>query len=363
MVKLGDVRFNVSLLKDTTRLIDELSFLPDESESEFYARVNRTARNISAGNIGSFFAHLFTGVFGGSVSEKFTKRISLLNGFSKAYSPDVLIRKDGVFQDIEIKSYSTRQGRALLRKKQAESYFLNLLNHLNSEENFDFKYAFFRYAIPSTCKLIKGKKYSTSGLQKYRRVSKSWHPENTSPELLVKNLSSSVRDVLLIPSNLLFLLLSISGESQLGRTPKADTLKENNYWYVRSGVISRLHDPEVGLSSLLDEYSAKLDIDFKLTQFSRNLPSYLNLSGLKSNQFHTSSISMNGLTVLPFKVTSYDFSSSSDQYIWQKNLIRYHRVLLEDVLGINDLFGLERKVRNQLIRAGKFSKPDDEIPF
>ncbi len=338
-----EVKFDLKLLRDPTKIdIDKDLF---GEASEVSRRIANARADAVKKDLAWFYVHLYTWVLGGIPERRYKMPVETSrNGNSRNYHPDVLHREHGRVWDDEVKSFNRSYvGSVPVAHRQFENYISHLLGKLDNAheagrnlERYGFNYGFFRYYVPTKTIMIKDK-----GLSSYKKK-KIWagkKPASMKPKELVDFATQSVRDLIVVPPNLLMFLFMNYRFKIMNQESSDGNLDSQDYWIVKSGDLSALHHPETrGIDELFDLFHPIVEGKGRKAHL-EEIRRILYLDRLKVEQFMSPKIVVNGkYEIEPFPVTRYKFRTAEDYREWGRDLLRTHKSLLVDRLRIRDLY-------------------------
>jgi hypothetical protein len=313
-------------------------------EDDLHLRASNSKKDI-----GSFYVELYASIFGGVVSPRFKGRHEfLMNGDRRNMHPDILRKTPFGTDLLEIKSISNMDKRPSLSEEQVENLFYKFLFRIYSNQDSlpEFEQGVFHYG--SASKYIHAYRYSTKDF--IRILSKSTHNLVITPSNL--NLFSYIcsRKVsfdrestkseekcvsyLRYPKWLSTALASISTNEEVadffsGFIDAKPKQKVSSYGFFPEYITSMTEEKrkEIFIDSLmLDRLRVKTFNSSDLGDIF--CQGYSLDSGEKYNHPYK---------VNPFKITQY-YLNGDDRVKWLDNLRSNHRYLLEEVVGVRDLF-------------------------
>jgi hypothetical protein len=138
---------------------------------------------------------------------------------------------------------------------------------------------------------------------------------------LARKLARDTRDLLIVPSNLLFAMLLSSNRDSINQESNKGP-DEAHYWKIYGNLLTRLHNQEDAINgireSLGQETSAQLCLD-DLAAISGESPKGIYCSGRQ---------------IRPFKITRYYNATET----WSGHLKNNHEWLLTELVKIRDLY-------------------------
>ncbi len=321
---------------------------------EFYQALGQARRVSASSNISFLYAHLYTWLMGGKVSKRYKLEFEELeNGNRRNYHPDVLDRGRNRSWDIEVKTFcNSVKGECLVGVPQLENYLHQLLKRTDvdpaqEEKSIGFNFAVFRYASPFIEKRLRGKFY-TSGRQKTRKEFKNPPIGTMSRSELINFALGNVRDLIILPSNLMIYLASLSTRRTYNQeNSNSSTVDSQDYFAIRSGDISCLHNPNKGLRHLVQQYTGFMD-DFHLEGLVD--AESLHLDDLVMEQRLSPVVRVNEeYSAGPIKVTRYKFGDRGAYRSWILDFRKRHEKILGlGGLNIRDLCVEERETEQEI---------------
>ena len=295
----------------------------------------QTKRAISSKNTGTFYAHLFTTIGGGTVHHSSRDEIEeVFSGDRRNFLPDVVHNRKTGKGYTEIKAVSTRTSQPQCYFGQLENYCLQLLKRIDEGDELPWvDYAFFRYGDRNLC-----------GQSSF-----------TNQELMRK-LAQNTRDLLILPLNLVFLVLMNSPSEVRDHSSNSQTRANCSYWKVRSSMLNLFHmNSEKAVERVLedDRYIGNLERD---DLFIDELYSMK----LESPRIHTPKPNI----IKPFEITKFRLPYLVYKE-WLYHFKNNHQRILGE-LGIRDLYAESSDgnyVPERIEREKIPEKPKDDVPF
>lgn len=271
--------------------------------------------NIAKGNIASFYSQLYRAIFGGHILRRFkTEKESYQNGDEdeqRNFHPDQIRYEDGRKILCEIKAVSSKNAKPFCSSNQLENYCHDMLTSaFKTMFASEIEYAFFRYFHRSR-----------DGTEKRTSVLANWE--------LKRKLARDTRDLLIVPSNLLFLMFLLSNGDWLNQKSNKGP-DQTFYWKVYGNLISLLHKHENPVISLIENLEQGIE-------FARGL-CLEDLSVVRNES--PKNIYCCGKKVRHFPVTRYYNRTER----WLEYFKQSHQRILTDGLGIRDLYDELRRL-------------------
>ncbi len=260
---------------------------------------------LAMGNIASFYSAVFNSLFPGSIMRRFkTEKEALPNGEEINFHPDHIKYEGRRKIFTEIKSVSIRNSKPWCSDRQLENYCFDLLRDAEQplfEPQLD--YAFFRYG--------RGKK----------RLVK---PNKAGNQELARVLAGRTADLLVVPSNFLFLMMLASNNVAMNQTTNKGP-DEANYWKIYGHLISQLHKGTATPIDLAGSVKSEFDLRKELC-----------LDGLECTRTESpDNLYYAIFRVKPFAITRYQ---NRDSAAWLEHFRTNHHRILTDILGIRDIY-------------------------
>jgi len=291
---------------------------------------------IAIKNQGSFYTQLYSDLFGGEVAPMFKGEHDVLpNGELRNIHPDVSKKYKNGIKITEVKSTSLKNNRPLLSREQIENSWYTFSQHLiEKNEQPRSELAIFRYGTP----------------QKYI------HLHYYSTQDFIRILSKSTKDLVILPSNLALFSSMISRKTKKDRSETKSEAKCTNYHRCPSGFLTEICRNEDPIKYL---FSLTLDDDSKTPEYMRHLSPELRadliLNKLMLHKLKVKRTSSDEIAEIkcrrykfqPFTITSFSMDSA-DNKKWLEQYKQHHKLFLEDLVGVRDLYEENKK---------------DELPF
>lgn len=292
----------------------------------------RKKSKVSKVNTSIFFTELYRVMFGGLA---FTGHLKHFvnddeENSPKLFKPDVIDKSRRIGVYTEVKANSTRSGQPFTTQAQLGRYIGRAMkDFLERGELSYFNYAFFRYG-----------NRNLNGLHKF-----------SNPKLK-ETLSSNVRDLLVVPQNLLFLLLALpetkSYELNQSNSPNGHGSSSVGRWSISGGSLTTLHE-KGGLDELVSKVAGPYD---------EQLLGLLHLDDLKYRHFDAPMNLWcdgkyqvyNGTNTnrgdAPFGVTVYGMTEKNFG-LWIRHFAAYHTKFLGR-FGLRDVYAEEKEAAREV---------------
>jgi hypothetical protein len=305
---------------------------------------------------GRFYTHVFHALYGGEIMREgsgggYAARFPLIDEVGTTFFPDILLKNGTLDLYIEVKAFCASHGLPKFGFRQFCNYTRSFLENPNSATIAGI----FKYGTGGSNN--RGKLY----LCKFHgKEQKPTHHCNS--QCVASSLSSSTRDLIILPHNLLSFLLSISKTEVHNQESSQSPIDSEEYFLPKSHWLTLLKEnadhPERAIEAVLaDEsiLSGRRRITRKLPD-----PSFFLLEGLAALQYespdniyygpHRIRNGVNDKTT--FRITDYTPSDSSG---WAEHIARNLEEFLDEV-GIYQTWFEAKKSELP-------EKPRDEIPF
>ena len=354
-VKEVHVKFDLELLANSNKEAKKLKKSNYASKEEWQIAIANKKSDIMKKDISWFLTRAYQFVRGGKLAKRYYDNVEKeTNGNSnRQYSPDVLHRGFGTQRDIEVKALCNSFGGSLkCAIPQFEKYFHKLLKRYDEidakKTNFlidktGFEYAFFRYSAPMTYKLIKG--HYPCGQKRKKKMRKGLNPSSMKAKELVEYIAQNTKDLLITPPNLLILLLHHASRGAFNQFFTNEKIQE--YWYVKSGDVSALHNLQSnGLKYILKDQNNRFGSfkEGKNNYVGTLTAKQMHLDALIPIQNYSPKIIINKKYIIdPFIITRYKFESKDSYLSWINFLRENHEQITFD-LDIKDLYAEDKKI-------------------
>lgn len=207
---------------------------------ESYEDLGRKEANITKKNIGRLFVEMYAALYGGEVNPDFRETYDYHPNGNRRFMPDItkILKNERI--DTEVKAMSTIGGKVFIGLNQIENYCHNYFDNLKDHGQAQVDYAVFRY----------GKRLSSLK----DPVKLSTLSNNEMKKAIANTFGHKIRDMLIIPLNLLLFLLNHPSYDYMPMNHESSTssLKNPNYYLFKSGDISRLHHGMHGLEHFIE---------------------------------------------------------------------------------------------------------------
>jgi len=303
-----------------------INFMPVlEEQTNRYEGDIWIRRSVAGKNLGSFYTSLYAALFGGEVSPLFKGRHDVLpNGELRMHTPDIIKESYAGATETEVKSISLRDNRISISREQLENYFNALLVKycLKKEKYPEFELGVFRYGNPH--KYVNLHFYST--------------------EQFMNILFKSTHELVIMPSNLALFSFMCSRHSPRNRAGTKSETKCTSYHRYDSKFLSSLANAKQPIDYLLSvpfEYDAPEAFEALSTRDRADiLCDKLLIDKLDFKRFSSENIGevkSGESAFVPFRVTQF-FMQDKYRQKWLRQFAKHHRYILEDLVGVRDLY-------------------------
>jgi hypothetical protein len=260
-------------------------------------------------NTASFYSQLYREIFGGNVLRKFkTEKEQYENGgthVERNFHPDHIRYDEHRKIFCEIKTVSDRNSKPWCSSTQLENYCHDLLtDSFETMFNPELEYAFFRYR---------------------HRTSEDPKTSVLTNTQLARKLARDTKDLLIVPSNLLFLMLVSSNGNWINQESNKGP-DEVHYWKIYGKLISRLHQEENPVLEIAESFRRESGID-ATREFCLDNIGVIRRESPKG-------IYCRDRIVRPFPITRYYNAGNK----WSEYFKQNHGRVLGEILKIRDLY-------------------------
>ncbi len=269
--------------------------------------------NIAKSNIGTFYSHLYQSIFGGHIIRKFkTEKEVHTNGDEteeRNFHPDHIRFENHRKIFCEIKAISDKNSKPWCSSGQLENYCNDqLVDAFETMFTPELEYAFFRY--------------------KHRNDNEKKTSVLTTQEL-ARRLSRQTKDLLIVPSNLLFLMLLASENNYINQESNKGP-NEAHYWKIYGKLITRMHNQE-NPTQLVKEYKGDRRLRNELCLDNIDVES----TGIPEGLHYGI------MPIKPLTITRY---FNRDPKEWSEHFKQHHEGILTKTLGVRDLYQEAKEV-------------------
>lgn len=283
-------------------------------------------------NCSIVYSNLLVSQFGGEVGPTYkTVPERILKGCPRNFHPDVYSEDDEKRIWTEIKSCHAQHKQPMFSTRQIANYAFHIAESIWS----DGRLPFFQTGI-----FVYGSCHEKSGLTRFKKRG------------LVEKLAHETRGLVIIPSNLLFLLFLYNKFSERiwqDQTSSSSPINHQDYFMLKQRIVTKLLEGE----DFLPEVQR---MKFNLSYYPETLRGgFLHLEGLdiEKTTFRDDVYCM-GLKVKPFPIVKY---SNQDERVWAKSFFGNLDTILSDI-GVVNLF---TKTREEIQEAQSPEKPEDLV--
>ncbi len=305
LAEVEQIKQRALLPESKERRIKELKERYDSRISFVYTSFYNVRLNIAKGNVAAFYSEIFDTLFPGKIMRRFKgDKETIANGEEINFHPDHIRWENDKKIFTEIKSISTNNSRPLCSDTQLENYCFDLLR--DAEQPLfepQLEYVFFRY------QRSKKDPVKTSKLNNQE---------------LAQRLARKTNDLLMVPSNLFFLMMLASKKVKMDQTTNKGP-DEAKYHKIYGELISQLHTGEVTPAEIARNLTSRVDLTKELCL---------------DNLDYTRTESPNNLYYAIFKVKPFSITRYQNKYsrAWLEHFRQNHKRILTEIVGLKDIY-------------------------